>query len=323
MRIIFVPQYPTPMRYQQWWLTEFPKEFEKAGFEVLILGKSYYEMICKIVENMDEDEPNIVKGNFAPLETAVSFECKQISQYMNIELRDDDILFLADISFPGLFGNILFHKRPKRCFAYCHATSINKLDYFEKDKGAKFPIESSHACLMDTVFVGSNYHEDKLFWSNTLVTRLPYPPLETFHSERKENLIVSASRPTAQKVDIDMECRLEEKFKYPIVREAHNSWEDYYKFLSKSKILLITSFEDTFGYQIVDAILNGCIPLAPTRCAYPEILPSDYLYNDEDELISMIDYTINNDDVPAPELLCHEEMENFYSNIIQVMKGKA
>jgi hypothetical protein len=25
-RLIFVPQYPTPMRYQSWWLSEFSKD---------------------------------------------------------------------------------------------------------------------------------------------------------------------------------------------------------------------------------------------------------------------------------------------------------
>lgn len=323
-RIIFVPQYPTKMRYQEWWWWKFPEEFAKAGFDVLILGASEAAMLK---ENASSDM-------FSPINAAISLECAQIEQYMNtVILRDDDILFMADLSFPGLFGNVLFHKRPKRCFAYCHATSMNYLDYFEKDRHCKFPIESSHAYLMDAVFVGSDYHDSKLRWEKNIVVRLPYPPLKTFHTDRKTNLIVSASRNNPQKVDIDLECRIEDRLHYPIVRESHNSWEDYYKFLSKSRILLITSFEDTFGYQIVDAVMNDCIPLAPTRCAYSEILPKEYLYKDEDELIRKMDYLINSDhgvpylsdspyEVPVPKLLCDKEMKDFYSNIIQVMKGE-
>jgi hypothetical protein len=229
---------------------------------------------------------------------------------------------MSDLSFPGLFGNVLFHKRPERCFAYCHATSLNTLDYFEKDRVNKFPTETSHAAMMDAVFVGSNYHEDKLGWNNTLVTRLPYPPLKTFKSE-KEHFMVSASRGTSQKVNMGLECKIEEKFMMPIIRQGFVNWEGYYEFLSRSKVLLISAWEDTFGYQIVDAVLNGCIPLAPNRCAYPEILPPECIYNDEQDLIEKLSYLLPLEVMPpTPELLCHQEMEDFYKNIIQVIKGE-
>jgi len=313
MRIIFVPQYPTPMRYNEWWFWKFPKEFEKAGLDFHILGEQKIR------------EMHMRRGTmsmFSPIHSAIEFECVQIDEYINLELKDDDVLFLADISFPGLFTNVLYHKKPKRCFAFCHATSLNRMDYFESVRFSKFPVESAHSLMFDVVFVGSEYHELKLCWPNTLTVRLPYPPLKTFR-EKKSILTISASRPTAQKVDLDLECRIEEILNYPIIRQDHNNWEDYYKFLSKSRVLIITSFEDTFGYQIVDAVMNNCIPLAPLRCAYPEILPRAYLYEDEDELLRRLDYIFNSDDnVNVPKLLCHEEMENFYSNIIQVMKGE-
>ncbi len=324
MRVIYVPQYPTQLRYQEWWWWRLPEEFAKAGLDVLILGANYAEMT---------KPRRAVDSMFSPIDSAIELECAQIKEYMELELRDDDILFVSDISFPGLFCNVLFHKRPSRAFTYCHATSLNYKDYFASVRQSKFPAETGHSELFDVVFLGSNYHEDKLNWSNTLVVRLPYPPLETFKSEKKDNLLISASRPNEQKVDIDLECVIEDKFNYPIVRKNHSNWEDYYKFLSRSKILIISSFEDTFGYQIVDAVINGCIPLAPTRCSYPEILPREYLYADEYELIKKINYIINSDhgvpylwedptEVQVPQLLCHEEMENFYKNIIQVMKGE-
>jgi hypothetical protein len=315
-RIIFVPQFPTPMRYQEWWFWKLADEFEKAGFYVTTLGEDYALQLSHDIEDY---------SMFSPIRDAIDLETMQINEYMNLDLRDDDILFLSDLSFPGFFGNVLFHKKPKKCFAFCHATSLNKLDYFEKYKACKFPVEEGYAYMMDKVFVGSKYHQIKLGWPNTLVTRLPYPPnppCKTFKSEKKYD-IVSASRPNPQKVDIKLESRIEEGFRTTIVRKFFNAWEDYYKHLSESKILLITSFEDTFGYQIVDAVLNGCIPLAPTRCAYPEILPRIYLYKDEQELIHRIDYILNSgDDVPVPKLLCDEQMRNFYKTIVQTIKGE-
>jgi hypothetical protein len=311
MRIIFVPQYPTKLRYQEWWFTEFPKEFKKAGLEVHVLGENAITYM-KAADG----------GMFSPVESAIEFETAQIKEYAGMKLRDDDVLFLADISFPGLFGNVLFHKKPKRCFAYCHATSINIKDYFAGQAEQKFPIETAHSQLFDVVFVGSNYHNSKLragsiyhtnrhSWTNTLVTRLPYPPLESFNEEKKF-FMVSASRPTPQKVDAELELKLETEYKFPIVRQDSGSWEEYYKFLSRSKILLLSSREDTFGYQIVDAILNHCIPLAPFRCAYPELLPPEYLYDSEEELVQKLKYLSTLEVMPpAPEILCRQEMKDF------------
>ena len=64
-RIIFVPQYPTPMRYQEWWFWKFPEEFEKAGFSVLTLGEDYALQL-----GAETSEP----GLFSPINTAISIK---------------------------------------------------------------------------------------------------------------------------------------------------------------------------------------------------------------------------------------------------------
>jgi hypothetical protein len=87
-----------------------------------------------------------------------------------------------------------------------------------------------------------------------------------------------------------------------------------------SKILLITAKEETFGYQIVDAVLNNCVPLAPRRCSYPELLPDEYLYSSLNELKTKIDM-VEKGKLEVPELLCDTEMKMFYKNIIQNMGG--
>ena len=316
-RVIFVPQYPTKMRYQEWWFDKFPEEFEKAGFYVLTLGEDYAVQL-----ESEMSEPEL----FSPINKAIDFETMQINEYMDLTLKDDDILFLADISFPGFFSNVLFHKRVKRMFAFCHATSKNYKDYFAPLRSQKFPIETAHSQLFDAIFIGSDYHDDKLKWDNTLVTRLPYPPFEGVKINKKSFDIMSASRPNPQKVDALLERNVERRFG-KIHRPTTSTWFNYQWNLACSKILLITSFEDTFGYQIVDAVMNDCIPLAPNSCSYPELLPREYLYEDEEELMRKIDYILNGNIpefgvVDVPKLLCHEEMENFYKHIIEVLKGE-
>ena len=138
-RIIFVPQFPTKMRYQEWWFWKFPEEFEKAGYEVVRLGNENSRGFC----------PNygykIGSKNFSPIKSSIAFEMNQIQEYMDLKLRDDDILFLADLSFPGMFANVLHHKRPMGVYAFCHATSLNDFDYFQKVRHSKFQVERGQA----------------------------------------------------------------------------------------------------------------------------------------------------------------------------------
>lgn len=315
-RIIFVPQYPTSMRYQEWWYWKFEREFKERDYEVHTLGK---------IEIMNDRLSRVSRGNlemFSPINKAIEFECAQIKEFMELELRDDDILFLADISFPGIFSNVLFHKRTKNMYAFCHATSLNYMDYFSRYTPMKYPIESSHSKLFNKIFVGSEYHKEKLGWNNTVVTYLPYHPYITIkaNEDEKENDIISASRPTPQKVDSELENKVEKMFS-SIVRRDCKSWKEYFDFLRESRILLITSFEDTFGLQIVDAVTNNCIPIAPYRCAYPEILPREYLYNSDEELYVLINRCLSGE-MKVPELLCDREMKEFYNRIVKEIKNE-
>ncbi len=320
MRIIYVPQYPTPMRYNEWWFWKLADEFENAGHEVLVLGEKYAGVLASRRGGLDM---------FSPITLSISFETEQIREYMLLDIQEDDVLFLSDISFPGLFCNVLYHKECPKMFAFCHATSINKFDYFKSVSYSKFPVESSHAFLFDKVFVGSEYHQRKLisassdfgmaYWKNTKVTYLPFPPLK-FANKKKAFNIMSASRPTPQKVDLKLEDEVAFTFG-DIHRPTSNSWEEYYQNLAMSEVLLITAHEDTFGYQIVDAIMNGCVPLARNDLAYPELLPKEYLYNDKEELISKI-YDVLNGTLPVPKLLCEEQMINFYKTIIEEMEAE-
>lgn len=295
------------MRYPEWWISELPKQFEPHFDEVaIIVGKN---------------NPNLQAqgGNFSPIEEAIRWECDQINTYMEMKLYDDDILFIADLSFPGLFPNILHHKRPKKTFMFCHGTSANAYDYFEKTFIWKFPIESSHAKMCDKVFVGSWYHHNKLGWGNTCVTHLPYPPIKPSKNKEKFLNIVSASRPTPQKVNNRLEDLVRNELLTYIHRRKSESWEEYFDFLASGKVLLITAAEETFGYQVVDAIMNGCVPVAPKRFSYPELLPPDYLYSSDQELCRIIQKVLDGK-LGVPELKCDTQMREFYDKIVKEMK---
>ncbi|MFW9877022.1 MAG: glycosyltransferase [Candidatus Thorarchaeota archaeon] len=316
MRIIFVPQYPTPMRYSEWWFKTLPGTFQEMGHQVVVLGREYANIM-----HTRED-----LGLFASVHRSIEFEIHQIREYMDIVIKQDDVLFLADTSFPGIFPNVLYHKKCPKMFAFCHATPLNNYDYYSDVSYSKYPVECSQSLLFDKIFLGSEYHQKKLqnsysqnvFWKNTSVTYLPFPPIDPSTIKNKRYDLMSASRPTPQKVDLDLEIEVSKKFGQ-INRPISDTWSDYFDNLALSKILLITAHEDTFGYQIVDAVMNGCIPIARNSFAYPELLPRDYLYDSKEELLEKISYYLeHNDEIPT--LLCEDKMKNFYKNIVKEME---
>jgi hypothetical protein len=312
MRLIFVPQYPTKLRYQDWWSRAFPREFKKYFSDVRVLGD--------LTISQQRGDTKM----FSPIDLAIKFELSQINQYLDLNILKDDVLFVADLSFPGFFINALYHKKPKRSYAFCHATSINKYDYFESVRAQKFLNECAHSYLFDKIFVGSKYHQQKLGWSNTIVTRLPKIQTSYFEEvkqNKKIHSIISVSRPTKQKVNEKLEKKVETRFG-KIVRYEPKSWDDYFSFVSSAKVMLVSASEETFGYQVLDAVMCGTIPLCPNRLSYPELLPRTYLYNNFPELLKKLTQFLHQDEYKVPELLCQDEIDNFYETICRIMKGE-
>lgn len=309
-RVIFVPQFPTYLRYQEFWFEELTKKFQENFSDVVILGAEYI---------FNEGNTKSEKDMFSPIQQAINLELYQIFDFQQMKLYDDDILFISDISFPGLFCNILHHKRCKNMYAFVHGTSRNHMDYFEPVKSSKWLVESGHAKLFNKIFLGSEYHQRKLGWKNTEVIGVPVPPFETFKEEKKYD-IISVVRQNPQKITKEIEDKVEKNFS-KIVRQDVNSWVQYYKFLSSGKVLLITTKEETFGYSCMEAINNGTIVIAPNKFSYPELLPRKYLYDNYNDLELKLWNALHGWFEKPEKLLCHDICENFYNNIINEMKG--
>ena len=306
-RLIFIPQYPAKLRYQEWWYTEIPKQFRNLGWDVLVVDG-----------NKDTDDRD--ESLFSPITKSIKFELEQLKQFTDLKVYPDDVIFLADISFPGFFANSFVYKKTDNIYAFCHATAKNRYDLFESFRDVKYTIEKSQANLFKTIFVGSQYHKDKLGWQNTKVVYLPMPPFSGKELE-KEYDVVSVSRPTKQKVDLELEKFLENELDIKIVRPTNlNSWDDYYEFLAKSKVLFISAVEDTFGYQIIDAILNKCIPIVRDCCAYKEIISEKYMYSSKTDAADLVYDALHYFDL-VPEILIKDEMKHWYENISDIMKS--
>lgn len=279
--MIVVPQYPSPLRYQEWWphrMREYGHYFEETVFlEPTVLGAS------------------VRLGEFSPTHTAIDYEMAQIRMYLDLEFSNDDVLLLCDLSFPGLFASVLYHHRPRHCFAVCHGTSRNRYDYFARDRHSKWGSESAVRRLFDAVFVATEYHRAKLGWSNCRVVRFLLPRIEQLGDVVPGSVglhkIVSVARPCRQKVNHKLERDVTAALGIPIARfcdSGGRTWGDYYSFLAGAEFLLITSCEETYGYQVVDALSVGTTPIAPLAASYPELLPGNCLYTDVESATAII-----------------------------------
>jgi hypothetical protein len=314
-RLIFVPQFPAAMRYQEFWYTEFIENFKKHYDKVIVLGTKHF---LKSAKYFYED------GSFSPVDKSIEYEMQQIRDYMNLPLKDDDTLFLSDISFPGIFINALYHKRPKRMYAYCHGTSKNCYDYYAPLRKQKFMVETGHSKLFDAIFIGSYYHQNKLRkWYNTVVVGVPENPyVKHIPSLKRHHLISSVARPSIQKVNNKLEKEIQRRTGIKINRGVFNTWEEYSRFLSNSKLLLITSKEDTFGYTVLDAIQCGCNVIAPNKLAFRELLDREFRYDNIDDLHEKINNILSKLYTPQKlQYSVQRKVDNFYDSIMLYMKG--
>jgi hypothetical protein len=308
-RIIFVKQYPSKLRYQEFFSYLFPAEFKKYFSRVIEIGVPDKLIASDMARNL-----------FSPVKESILFEQQQVREFLNLQLEDNDILFLADLSFPGFFSNVLYHKPVENAFAFCHGTSLNTFDYFYQNRSSKWDIETGHSKLFKKVFVATEYHKKKLGWENIEVVGLPDTPFDGYHFEKKYD-IISVARPSIQKVNKRIESEIEEEFG-KIERANCDSWARYYRFLSQGKVLLSTAKEETFGYQILEAIKNNSIPIAPDRFSYPELLPKEYLYNNIEQLKEIIRLALDGK-LSVPALLNQNLVSSFFENICSIMKRES
>lgn len=286
-RLILIPQYPSWLRYQEWWFNSIPYHFSKI----------FKDVITIVPDNFLLSKPQ--NHEFSPINESIIFESEQIKKFIQIKPTKDDIVLVMDVSFPGFFSNIIAHFPEVPFYGYIHATSINSYDYFVPARCGKRRIEEGQIKLFKKCFVSTKYHKNKLITelSEDLQNRinvikgLPYNPLiDKFKNQNfsKKYEIISVSRNSEQKVTKDLEDFVEQRLNINIVRKDIKTWSEYYSFLSESKILLITAKEETYGYAAMEAFLMGCIPVVPNNFSYQEIYPLTFRYNDRSDLISTI-----------------------------------
>lgn len=184
-KIFYVPIIPMEERYTAQWYRWFPKEFREAGYDVVVIdgGK---------VTNY-----KVGTGRFMDVFDGHLWEFNQIEKLVKFiksgRIKDGDIIFFADIEFPGNVHTVkrllkLLGKRT-RCYGVLHAGSYTEMDFVSTLADSMKYLELSWLLVFDGIFVASNYHKRRILERRIL----PYGA--DFDKSRMENNIYVTGNP--------------------------------------------------------------------------------------------------------------------------------
>jgi len=329
MRIIIVPQLKIAMRYTEWWADLFYKElcnrFCPAGWGVILLegGNKGKKKESKLtVQTLEEFQYSMVEH-----------ELKLIEELKATKLHREDIILCLDACTPGIVAsylqNINVAYRPKT-IGFCHGSSFNTNDMY---KSSRWAFDLACLTMFDLLVVATQYHAEKLIWAgvntNIIVCHgLPDNPFYTetwartkfanatrdgkfgiATSEDIKGYQVAIVDRYGQKRNAELLSNFEHSTKHSMsVREIygqHHKWIDYADALSDCDYMLITTSEETYGYQVRDALHTGVIPICPDRCCFREVVHSCCIYK-VDTVDSILD-TMHN----AREFILNNNLEKF------------
>ncbi len=72
---------------------------------------------------------------------------------------------------------------------------------------------------------------------------------------------------------------------------------DYHRWLQRGHVVVSTALQENFGFSVVEAVRQGCLPLLPRRLSYPEIIPERFhdlcLYVDPSDLTARLAHMLD------------------------------
>lgn len=297
-----LPLEPFESRYTADWYRWFEEEYKAHGIE--------YEYV-----NGQTITEGIETGRFLDVYGTSYWKMIQMAEVAKMFraglVKDGDVFLTCDLWHPGieLIGYMSQLSDIKvKVYGILHAGTYDPHDFLSQ-KGlmswARWH-EVGWISMCEKVFVSTNFHRrlivDELMkirtkegkwlteadFSKVVVTGLPFYPSElrlkyppAIH--RLKN-VVFPSRLDKEKNVHSFRQAMDIVFRtidVNVIETASvcKTKDDYYKTLSSAAVAVSTSWQETFGYAMLEAAALGCAVIVPDRLSYPEIYSRDNLYS--------------------------------------------
>jgi len=294
MTLYILPIEPMDMRFSIQWEEWFKTVFRGDEID--------YQWITPDDWRDRRVEPT--PGGFFNPSASMQFKAACIAKLLTYNLKHWDAVLALDGEYPGL--EALEYVRMMagvnfKIFSIWHAGTYDRHDQTTKRGltriGAR--LEEVLFDICDSVFVATDFHK-RLICTNRMVdaerihvTGLPIDAvrLQRFSAgiDTARQGIVFAGRLTEEKgYDIVKRMIKSTKGNWVITHEKNMPKDDYYKLLGESRIIVVPSRQETFGYAAIEAISAGCMPviLAGTCCR--EYVPPPFICENEEAMAELI-----------------------------------
>lgn len=291
-RLFVIPQMPITLRYTSWWPQVFEAELSSFfDYEMTPLNRSYKILPIQSFGNTD-----------GFMKAMINWEAINVAELASLPTTKDDIILCLDGCTPGLVATYLQTHRPCRTVCVCHGSSFNSHDIFPVSRQLFDRVALN---TFDNVIVASHYHAHKLVMNGVDNKRIVVTgglPVNPYYSTIKKQAYPYNGRPRVAIIDRPGDQKrsqflLEAIKNHPDLdvvdffspdRKPHQSFTEYLTELSSFSHVLVTAREETYGYQIRDAVAMGVIPICPREYCYPEFVPNMFLYNRTQDLPKVV-----------------------------------
>lgn len=316
-------------RYSEQWNRWFPEYLASAEIpHALIWGKQ---------SNLQLNEGGVLDVFGTHL-----YKYDQLSQLVKLirdgKITNSDVLFFHTLWYTGI-DSLQYIRQISginfRITGILHAGSYDPADFrtrYGMNKWA-MPLEKAWFTFVDKIIVATKFHRDLLLSSIALdpskvvIAKFPLN-LKEIQVGRddmaKEDLVAFPHRLVPEKDPglIDRIKKLLPGVQIIKTRDVCTSKNAYYDLLAKCKICISNSFQETFGYSMLEAAALGTVPLVPDRLCYPEMYPEVYRFKSDKELAEKIRYFLTNwSDPRIPMKSVLDECDTATQRIIQIVLG--
>lgn len=310
MKVFYIPIEPYKTRYTADWIQQFEREFQRNNVDYeTILGDTFSNNVTA-GGVLDACGTHVYK--FTQLQ-------KLITKINFNEVHNGDVLFFADLWFPGLESLFYIRNMTGIQFKICgifHAGTYDPHDFTCRNNMRSWGkwLEASWFSEIDKIFVATEFHKGLLLRgsiggccpSKIFVTGLPFygNELREKYLTTKEDIVVFPHRLDKEKHPelfdsfVDRVVNLGFNVKAIKTIDETSSREEYFSILGKSKIMLSFAEQETFGYSTLESMALDNIVIVPNELSYVETVPRKYRYNTLDEAFNRLVYSLQHYQAP-------------------------